>query len=239
MTRPIELVEGVWVLHNAASGHSTGILVGDKSAVIIDPPDDQADLDIIEQGLVEQGRSVEAVVFTHTAFSGDTDGWSGAPRIRAEAFEARSPLPVSMGGWEIVPLSKEAPGRMALYNARERTLFCGEMLADIAASEAIPMLEGSSRWYIDALRVVKELDVKLLVPSRGIIATGKRSIRKRIEADRNYVYDVRRLVIESIVGEISLERVLAVTADLHEDFPFLQEHLANIRAVWTELSIQF
>lgn len=238
MNRPVELVEGVWVLHNAASGHSTGILVGGKSAVIIDPTGDQTDLDTIDNGLDEQGRIVEAVVFTYEAFSGDINRWSGVPRIRAEAFEARLPLPVSIDGWEVVPLSKEAPGRMVLYNVRERALFCGEMLADSAANEAIPMLEGGSRWYIDALGVVKELDVKLLVPSRGSIATGKRSIRKRIEADRNYVYDVRRLVIEAIVGEVSLERVLAVTADLHEDFSFLQAHLANIRAVWDELSMR-
>jgi hypothetical protein len=32
--------------------------------------------------------------------------------------------------------------------------------------------------------------------------------------------------------------VLAVTADLHEDFPLLQKHLANIRAVWAELSLE-
>lgn len=238
MNRPVELVDGVWVLHNAASGHNTGILVGDKGAVIIDPTDDQTDLDTIDNGLDEQSRVVEATVFTHEAFSGDINRWPVAPRIRAGAFEARSPLPVSMGGWEVVPLSKEAPGRVALYNVRERVLFCGEMLADIAANEAIPLLEGGSRWYIDALEVVKELDVKLLVPAHGSIATGKRSIRKRIKTDHNYLYDVRRLVITSIMGEVSLERVLAVTADLHEDFPFLMEHLANIRAVWAELSVQ-
>ena len=237
MNRPVELVDGVWVLRNAASGHNTGILVGDKSAAIIDPTEDQIDMGIIDEGLEEQGRAVEAVVFTHEAFSTDINRWSGVSRIKAEALEGRLPLPVSMDGWEVVSLSKGAHGRMALYNARERLLFCGEMLADIVANEAIPLLDGGSRWYIDALGVVKELDVKLLVPSRGSIATGKRSIRKRIEAHRSYVYDVRRLVIESIVGQVSLERVLAVTADLHEDFPYLEEHLANIRAVWAELSI--
>ncbi len=250
MNRPVEVVGSVWVLHNSASGRNTGILVDDKSAVIIDPTGDQIDLATIDKGLDEQGRVVEAVVHTHRLSSNDIEWWSGVPRISAEAFEARSSLAVSagqphrvaptdlLGGWEVVPLSKQAPTRMALYNVWERVLFCGEMLADTAANEAIPLLEGGSRWYIDALEVVKELDVKLLVPALGSIATGKRSIRKRIEADHNYLYDVRRLVITSIMGEVSLERVLAVTADLHEDFPFLVEHLANIRAVWAELSLQ-
>ena len=237
MNRPVEVVEGVWVLHNAATRRNTGILVNDKSAVIIDPSEDRTDLDTIDRGLDEQRRVLEAVVHTHKASTGDIAWWPGTPRMNAEAFETRSPLAISVEGWEVVPLSKEAPARMALYNRWERVLFCGEMLADTAANEAIPSLEGGSQWYIDALGAVKELDVKLLVPAQGSIATGKRSIRKRIEANHNYVYDVRRLVITSIMGDVGLERVLEVTADLHEDFPFLKAHLANIRAVWAELSI--
>jgi len=238
MNRPVEVMEDVWVLHNPTSGHNMGILVNEKSAVIIDPAVDMVDLEVIDKGLSEQGRAVEAIIHTYESPPRVTVWRPDVPRISGEAFGARSPLPVSLSGWEVVPLSKQAPSRIALYNASIRVLYCGQMLADTAANEAIPSLEGGSRWYIDALGVVKGLDAKLLVPAQGSIATGKRSIRKRIEADHNYVYDVRRLVITSIMGDVSLERVLGVTADLHEDFPLLQKHLANIRAVWAELSLE-
>jgi hypothetical protein len=52
------------------------------------------------------------------------------------------------------------------------------MLLDVVQQEGIPSLATGSRGYINSLKAVERLDVKLLVPSRGTLAQGKRAIRR-------------------------------------------------------------
>ncbi|HUP27852.1 MAG TPA: hypothetical protein VM409_05405 [Chloroflexia bacterium] len=232
MNEPVEITEGVWVLHNPTLMLNTGILTAGGAAVVVDPPSAEADISVIRKGLAQQGLGLAGIVFTRRD-SDASEGWSDSPLLGEPVISGTAPLSEHAPGWEIIPLGPSASG---LYNASTRVLFCGQLLTATGAGELLPYISEGSRWYLDALAAVAELDPKVLVPAVGSLARGKRAIRKRIEDDRSYVYDVRRLVISSIMGEVTLDRVLQVTADLHEDFARLEEHLANIRGVWSELS---
>ena len=62
-----------------------------------------------------------------------------------------------------------------------------------------------------------------------------RDIRERVEQDRNYALSVVRHVVTSRAANIPLERVLRVAGEMYDDFPYLQEHLSNVRDVWVEM----
>ena len=233
-----ELVAGVWLFRGDPSGRNFGVAFGDEGALVIDAPASPVGQAALERFLGEEGREVLAVAYTYEPeLATVLNRWPGAAVFTPAIFESRSPLLSSLSGWEAVPLYRQGDeARMALYNVWEQVLFCGDMLADVLHNEGIPSLAGGSQGYIDSLTAVRALDVKLLAPRRGTPATGKRAIRQRIENDHNYLYEVRGRVINSILSDVTLERVLEVTRTLHEDFPFLQDHLANLRAVWDELS---
>jgi glyoxylase-like metal-dependent hydrolase (beta-lactamase superfamily II) len=129
----------------------------------------------------------------------------------------------------LLPLS---PGRLALYNKKARTLFCGHMLA--AAS--VPDLASGADNYLQALEQVEASPIVLLVPLHGPVAKGKKAIRERIAADRNYTQNLVRHALTSIAARLPLERVLSAASAAYEDYPYLDAHLRNLELVWNELS---
>ena|GEM_PF-5387942 len=234
-----EIAQGVWVFRGATGEPNWGVALVEGRAMVIDPPASPLGLDATERFVEEASCVIAALVYTSDAQEVEpaTRRWPDAALLTPAMFEERASLPASVGGWEAVPFDKQERGvRMGVYNVWERVLFCGDMLSDMLQNEGIPSLAAGSTGYIDSLKSVERLDVKFLVPSRGTLAQGKRAIRARIQNDNNYVYDIRSRVISSILSEVSLERVLEVTRSLYDDFPFLNEHIDNIRWVWDELS---
>jgi hypothetical protein len=234
-----EIAEGVWVFRGAPGEPNWGVALTEGRALVIDPPSSSLALDATERFVEEARFIIEALVYTSDAQEVEpaVRRWTDAALLTPAMFHERVSLLASIGGWEAVPFYEQERGaRMGVYNVWERVLFCGDMLSDMLQNEGIPSLAAGSKGYIDSLKSVERLDVKLLVPSRGTLAQGKRAIRARIQNDNNYVYDVRSRVISSILSEVSLERVLEVTRSLYEDFLFLNEHIDNIRWVWDELS---
>jgi glyoxylase-like metal-dependent hydrolase (beta-lactamase superfamily II) len=147
-------------------------------------------------------------------------------------FKDRTPLPISIPAWDVLPLAG-SPSRMALYETSERALLAGDLLPEPSAG--VPDLRAGAEPYLESLERIEALDAKLVVPSRGDPATGKRAIKARIENDRSYVYSLTRHVATSAASGIPLDRLLRVAADLYDDFPHLQAHLTNMRHVWDEL----
>ncbi|MFL5732476.1 MAG: hypothetical protein ACJ78Q_04685, partial [Chloroflexia bacterium] len=99
----------------------------------------------------------------------------------------------------------------------------------------IPYLREGSAPYLEALAEVETLDCRLLIPASGPPAQGKRQVRQRLERDRNYVYSLVRHVRTAMAAPATLERAIEVARTVYEDYPFLEEHLHNLRAVWQEL----
>ncbi len=227
-----EIASGVWVFPGVGTGENCGVVLGERGALLVDPTAHPTDLDATERFLGEMGRDVRAIVFTHMPKE-VVGRWPRVPIITPGTPENGVSLPDLTGGWIAISLQGGGLGRLAVYNPKERALFCGDMLTDM--SVGIPVLGGGSQGYLDNLTRVEELGAKLVVPRRGGIAAGKRAIKARIESDRNYIYSLHRHVMTSHSAGVSLERVLTVAGEVYEDVPFLREHLQNMRAVWEEL----
>ena len=233
MIEGTEITPGLWVLQNRETRGNTGVVLHESLAALIDPGTAQVELDAAERFLAENGSPrVEALMFTAEPKGADfEERWPGAVRITPHTLAEAPLLPVSVLGWEMIALA-EGPGRVGVYHAGERILFCGDMLR----GQGIPSLAGGAEAMLEALEKVEGLNLKLAVPREGTASQGKRDIRERVEQDRNYALSVVRHVVTSRAANISLERVLHVAAEMYDDFPYLQEHLRNLENVWAEMS---
>jgi hypothetical protein len=230
-----EVVRGLWLFRGDASGRNFTVLLGERAAAVVDPglPD------AVNRFVAEMGGELEAVVLTGSVPSSELAGaaeapsaWPTLPLLVPEMFKDRTPMPISVPAWDALPLAGSPP-RMALYETNERALVAGDLLPE--PSVGVPDLHAGAEQYLDNLERIEALDAKLVVPSRGEPAAGKRAIKARIENDRNYVYSLTRHVATSAASGIPLDRLLQVAADLYDDFPHLQAHLSNMRYVWEEL----
>jgi glyoxylase-like metal-dependent hydrolase (beta-lactamase superfamily II) len=228
-----EIVPGVWVFPSAGTGENCGVVLGERGALLVDMTSHPTDLDATQRFLAEMGSEARALVFTRVPDE-VVSRWPGVPYITPGTPENGISLPDITGGWMAVSLQGNEARRQVIYQPKDKVLFCGDMLTEMPVG--IPLLRGDSQGYLDNLARIEELGAKMVVPRRGSVAMGKRAIGSRIESDRSYIYSLHRHVMTSIASSISLERVLSVAGQVYEDFPFLQEHLANMRFVWDELS---
>ncbi|HET6261359.1 MAG TPA: hypothetical protein VFG99_03860 [Chloroflexia bacterium] len=231
-----EVVPGLWLFRGDASGRNFTVLLGDRGAAVVDPglPD------AVNRFVAEMSAELEAVVLTASvgpsapapAAEEAPSAWPTLPLLTPEMFVGRTPLPISIPAWDALPLAG-APPRMALYETQQRALLAGDLLPE--PSVGVPDLHAGAEPYLENLERIEALDPRLVVPSRGEPATGRRAIKARIENDRNYVYSLTRHVATSAASGVALDRLLQVATDLYDDFPHLQAHLANMRHVWDEL----
>jgi glyoxylase-like metal-dependent hydrolase (beta-lactamase superfamily II) len=228
-----EIAPGVWAFPSVGTGENSSVVLGERGALLIDLTSHPTDLDATQRFLAEMGREVRALAFTR-APDEPVSRWPGVPYIVPGTPENGVSLPDITGGWIAVSLQGNEAGRQVIYQPKDKVLFCGDMLTEMPVG--IPLLRGDSQGYLDNLARVEEFGARLVVPRRGSVARGKRAIGARIESDRSYIYSLHRHVMTSLASSISLERVLSVAGQVYEDFPFLQEHLANMRFVWDELS---
>ncbi len=231
-----EIVPGLWLFRGDESGRNFVVLVDDTGAVVVDPGLPNA----VNRFVAEIGGELEAVLLTGSpgsvvpisATGESLSAWPTLPHLPPEMFRDRTPLPISVPAWDAIPLSGTR-ARMALYETKERILLAGDMLPE--PSVGVPNLAGGVEAYLADLEALESLDPKLVIPSRGAPATGKRAIKARLENDRNYATSLVRHVGTSAAAGIPLDRLLQVAADLYDDFPHLQAHLENMRHVWDEL----
>ena len=227
-----EVVPGLWLFRGDASGRNFVVLLGDQVAVAVDP----GLSDAVNRFVAEMGGELEAVVLTGGTLGGEAEvaaSWPSATLLAPETFRDRTPLPVSLPGWEALPLASSTGSRLALYDAGERVLIAGDLLPEPGVG--VPDLGAGVEAYLANLDTLEALDVKLAVTARGEPVAGKRGIKARIENDRNYINSLVRHVGTSLASGVPLDRLLAVAADLYDDFPHIGPHLENMRHVWEEL----
>jgi hypothetical protein len=238
MIQGLELSPGAWVLQNDETERNTGVILdpgvpyaADSSALLsiaaIDPGDSTVELDALSRFTVDMGGQLAILIFTsgpasHLAL----ERFPGAVVI---APQTTGDLPQPFSGWELLSLS---PGRLAVYERKARLLFCGEMLG----ASPVPDLSTGADAYLQALEQLETPDTVLVVPRRGPVAKGKKAIRARIAADRDYTQNLVRHVLTSIASRLPRERVLNVAREAYSDYPFVDAHVRNLEAVWDELS---
>lgn len=230
MSEGTQLTQGVWVFHDEASGLNSGAILAQTGAILVDPGSSPADLDALDRLVRDASREVLAVALTHAqAESLAPAHWPDARRVSALTTASHSePLPLK--GWEASPIP--GSGSLAIYNAREGILFCGEILS----GPHIPSVPDGADRYLESLESIETRTPKLLVPSYGEVAQGKRAIRERIERDRNYLHALARHIFSALQSGATLDRTLEVARTIYEDYPFIETHLDNVRSIWHELS---
>ena len=233
MIQGTELAPGFWALQNSETARNTVVLFDAEGAgpvMAVDPSEDPVELDALSKFAEDMGRVIGVLIFTQ-----DLDNyparqrWLGAIVITPASREDAPLLPLPVAGWETVPLS---PGRMSIYHKKRRTLLSGNTLR----SGLIPTLDAGADNYLQALEGIEALDVKLAVPRQGAPAHGKREVRARVAADREYTQNLVRHVLTSLAARLPLDRVLSVARDIYEDYPFVEDHLRNIETAWREFS---
>jgi hypothetical protein len=227
----LEIFPGLWVLQNRDTGRNVGAILGKDSqaTTLINPGTDQVERDALEKFLTDMNSQVANLFFTAEPEQGELALWPDAAFITPTTIGGEIDLLTLSPGWEPVILS---PGAyLGLYNRKERTLFCGEMLR----SGLIPELNRGAQNYLDALDRLEALDARLALPISGPEARGTRDIKARIEHDKSYTLSLLRHVVTSRASNAPLDRVLQVAAQVYEDYPHLEAHLRNIRYAWEEM----
>jgi glyoxylase-like metal-dependent hydrolase (beta-lactamase superfamily II) len=230
MSEPSQPAAGVWVFYDESSRLNSGALVGAGGAILVDPAPSGAALDLLDDFVREARHEVLAVVLTHVRPEAPAlIRWPSALFISTSAVPmGRQALPLA--NWEA--LAVRGSDNLAVYNRKERILFSGEVLT----GSEIPSLPGGADRYLESLESIEDMDPRLLVPSRGEVAQGKRAIRARIERERGYVHSLVRHALSAMQAGAGLDRTLEVARSIYEDYPFVEAHLDNVRSVWWELS---
>ncbi len=107
-----------------------------------------------------------------------------------------------------------APDQLMLHLPRERLLFAADMLSDLE----IPLLGGPCHEYLDSLHRVEQLvrqdEVRILVPGHGAAAHGRAEIEARLERDLHYLEELDRRVLEARARRQGLTETLARCREL-------------------------
>jgi glyoxylase-like metal-dependent hydrolase (beta-lactamase superfamily II) len=232
-----EVAQGIW-LQGRDDKSNCGVIVTKEGIALVDPRNDALELRAIS-GFVEgqgEGGEVVAVVLTHgsSEMLPEVVEWANAERIvsppvpDAEIAGAEPVLSLPLAGWEVTIVQKFS--RLGVYNEDRGVLFCGDMLSDVD----IPSVQGGGQAYLESLAGVEGLDAKLIIPSTGAVARGKREVRARVERDRNYLYSLYRHVQTAKSANIPLDRALQAAAAVYENYPFVNQHVENVRSLWSE-----
>jgi len=230
-----EVAEGIW-LFGREDKANCGVIVTGEGIAVVDPPRAGEGLDALSSFAQQQGSDVVAMVLTHgsVAMLLDPAYYPEAERIvpppvpDAEIAGAEPVLSLPLVGWEVTVLQKY--NRLGVYSEERGVLFCGDMLSDLD----IPSLPGGGQGYLDSLANVEGLDARLVIPSIGAVARGKREIRARVERDRGYLYSLYRHIQTAKAANIPLDRALQVAATTYENYPFVEQHMENVRNLWEE-----
>ena len=238
MIQGLELSPGAWVLQNDETERNTGVILDPDvpsaagtstllSIAAVDPGDSPVELDALARFIADMGGQLALLIFTsnpgsHLALERFPEAVTIAPQTTGD-------LPLPFSGWELLSLS---PGRLAVYNRKARLLFCGDMLA----ASTVPDLSTGADAYLQALEQLETPDTVLVVPRHGPVAKGKKAIRERIAADRDYTQNLVRHVLTSMASRLPRDRVLNVAREVYSDYPYVDAHLRNLASVWDELS---
>ena len=138
------------------------------------------------------------------------------------------------GGYrlQVVETPGHTPGHMCLYDAEKKILFCGDhILGTITPNICIELCaDNPLKDYLNSLKKVNELDVKLLLTAHG---TPVKNMYKRIEELR--MHHSERLVEVLLILGREWKTAYVVAADMTweidcknwEDFPLPQKWFAT------------
>ena len=134
------------------------------------------------------------------------------------------------------------PDQLVVYEPEDKVLWAGDMLSDIE----IPFVSHRLEAYEQTLRMLQGMDIRILVPGHGAVATDAGEIERRFREDELYLRELRRAVETwvaqgSLPGDnppISRKEIRGLSLGFTPS-PRLEAnlypHRLNIETVWQEL----
>ena len=251
--RQIEMQYGV-VLHAMKTrplppaSHTNAYFIGESEMALVDPgsgePEALAELFRVTDALAAQGRRVKTIVLTHH-HPDHTGGVQAcrdrfrAPVVGHVALAPHMSLDIVVGDGDLIALAPgvgawdltvfATPGHtrdsISLWHARNRLLFCGDLVPGGPGSVVIDPPDGDMGGYIASLERMAALEPRVLFPSHG---APQGAVSRRIRALAKHRRKREALVLAALTGE---PRALA------ELMPLVYEGTPRELWTWAERSL--
>jgi hydroxyacylglutathione hydrolase len=125
-----------------------------------------------------------------------------------------------------------ARDHLSVYDAESAFLWAGDLLSDLE----IPFVSDRLDAFERTLGMLAAMQVDLLVPGHGSLTCDPAEIRRRIDADRSYLSDLRTRVEAIVLARGTVQAAVAACADLvfRNSGENAEAHVMNVEQVFLE-----
>ncbi|MCX6063035.1 MAG: MBL fold metallo-hydrolase [Caldiserica bacterium] len=125
-----------------------------------------------------------------------------------------------------------ARDHLSVYDAESAFLWAGDLLSDLE----IPFVSDRLDAFERTLGMFAAMQVDLLVPGHGNLTRDHAEIRRRIDADRSYLSDLRTRIEAVVLAGGSVQDATAACADMVFRSPGAnsEAHIMNVEQVFLE-----
>jgi glyoxylase-like metal-dependent hydrolase (beta-lactamase superfamily II) len=125
-----------------------------------------------------------------------------------------------------------ARDHLSVYDAESAFLWAGDLLSDLE----IPFVSDRLDAFERTLGMLSAMQVDVLVPGHGNLTSDAAEIRRRIDADRAYLADLRRRVETVVLARGSVQGATAACAGMVFRNPVAnaEAHAMNVEQVFLE-----
>lgn len=151
----------------------------------------------------------------------------------SQTFAERLELSVGEEAVQLLHVPGHAADQLALYHPAGRFLWASDILSDLE----IPYVSDSLAAYRQTLAMLAGLEIEILVPGHGSVATTRAAVEQRISEDRAYLDELHGRVTQAIAAGHTLAEAVVTCADMAYRYREDNEipHQRNVESAYLEL----
>ena len=133
---------------------------------------------------------------------------------------------------QLVHTPGHARDHLSVYDPDAACLWAGDLLSDLE----IPFVSDRIDAFERTLGMFAAMEIHLLVPGHGSLTCDRAEIRRRIDADRSYLSELRTRIEEVVLAGGTVHAAVAACADMVFRNPGAnaESHVMNIEQVFLE-----